>query len=61
MKIKTAMRQKNGCELHDRMVEITANEQNKKKKRMKRNEDRFRDLWNNTKYTNIQIKVVLEK
>ena len=28
---------------------------------MKRNEDRFRDLWNNTKYTNIQIKGVPEK
>ena len=36
MKIKTAMRQKNGCELHDRMVEITANEQNKKEKNEKK-------------------------
>lgn len=28
---------------------------------MKRNEDRFRDLWNNVKYTNIQIIGVPEK
>ena len=32
-----------------------------KKKRMKRNEDSFRDLWNNIKYTNIQIIGVPEK
>ena len=32
-----------------------------KKKRMKRNEDRFRDLWDNVKYTNIQIIGVPEK
>ena len=40
--------------LEDRMVEITAEEQNKRK-RMKRNEDNLRDLWENTKCTNIQI------
>ena len=40
-------------ELEDRMVEITAKEQNKKK--MKRIEDNLRDLWDNTKRTNIQI------
>ena len=40
-------------ELEDRLVKITAMEQNKKKKRMKRNEDSLRDLWNNTKHINI--------
>ena len=38
--------------LEDRMVEITAEEQNKEK-RMKRIEDSLRDLWDNTKRTNI--------
>ena len=36
------------------MVEITSGEQNKVK-RMKRTEDSLRDLWDNIKYTNIQI------
>ena len=36
------------------MVEITAEEQNKER-RMKRIEDNLRDLWDNTKHTNIQI------
>ena len=40
--------------LEDRMVEITATEQNIEK-RMKRNEDSLRDLWDNTEYTNIHI------
>ena len=40
--------------LEDRMVEITAVEQNKEK-RMKRNEDSLRDLWDNIKCTNIRI------
>ena len=35
-------------------MEITAEEQNKVK-RMKRIEDRLRDLWDNIKHTNIQI------
>ena len=39
-------------ELEERMVEITVKEQNKEK-RMKRNEDSLRDLWNNIKHTNI--------
>ena len=39
--------------LEDRMVEITAEEQNKGK--IKRIEERIRDLWNNIKCTNIQI------
>ena len=33
-------------DLEHRMVELTAAEQNKEK-RMKRNEDSLRDLWNN--------------
>ena len=41
-------------ELEDKMVEITAEEQNKEK-RMKRVEDNLRDLWDNTKCTNIRI------
>ena len=41
-------------DLEDRMVEFTAVEQNKEK-RMKRNEDRLRDLWDNIKYNNIRI------
>ena len=41
-------------ELEDRMVEITVMEQNKEK-RMKRNEDSLRDLWDNIQCTNIRI------
>ena len=37
------------------MVEFTAAEQNKQKKRMKRNEDSLRDLWDNIKCNNIRI------
>ena len=36
------------------MVEFTATEQNKEK-RVKRNEDSLRDLWDNIKCTNIHI------
>ena len=39
-------------ELEDRKVEITAMEQNKEK-RMKRNEDSLRDVWNNFNHTDI--------
>ena len=39
-------------ELEDKMVEITSEEQNKFK-RMKRNEDSLRDLWDNIKCTHI--------
>ena len=42
------------------MVEITSEEQNKVK-RMKRTEDSLRDLWDNTKHTNIWIIGVPEK
>ena len=38
----------------DRMVEFTAAEQNKEK-RMKRNEDNLRDLWDNLNHNNIRI------
>ena len=41
-------------DLEDRMVEITATEQNKEK-RMKRIEESLRDLWDNIKLTNIRI------
>ena len=42
------------------MVEITSKEQDKVK-RMKRTEDSLRDLWDNTKCTNILIIGVPEK
>ena len=42
------------CDLEDRMVEFTALEKNKEKRR-KRNEDSLRDLWDNIKCTNICI------
>ena len=41
-------------DLEDRMVEFTATKQNKEK-RMKRNEDSLRDLWDNIKRNNIRI------
>ena len=41
-------------DLEDRMVEFTAVEQNKEKK-MKRNEDSLRDLWDNIKLNYICI------
>ena len=41
-------------DLENRMVELTATEQNKEK-RIKRNEDSLRDLWDNIKHTNIHI------
>ena len=41
-------------DLQDRMVEITAAEHNKEK-RLKRNEDSLRDLWDNIQCTNIHI------
>ena len=51
-KITEAEEQKS--ELEDKMMEITAEEQNKEK-RMKRIEDNLRDLWDNTNCTNIRI------
>ena len=47
-------------DLEDKIVEITTAEQNKEK-RMKRTEDSLRDLWDNTKHTNIRIIGVPEK
>ena len=41
-------------DLEDRMVEFTAAEQNKEK-RMQRNEDSLRDLWDNIKHNNIHV------
>ena len=41
-------------DLEDRMVEFTAAEQTKEKRR-KRNEDSLRDLWDNIKCNNIRI------
>ena len=41
-------------ELEDKLVEVTSEEQNKVK-RMKRTEDSLRDLWDNTRCTNIPI------
>ena len=41
-------------EVEDRMVEINQSER-KKEKWIKRNEDNFRDLWDNVKCHNIQI------
>ena len=41
-------------ELEDRVVEITAAEKNRQK-RMNRNEDSLRDLWDNIKHTNILL------
>ena len=46
-------------DLENKMVEFTATEQNKEK-RMKRNEDSLRDLWDNIECTNIRIIGVLE-
>ena len=41
-------------EVEDKMVEVNETER-KKGKRIKRNEDNLRDLWNNVKRPNIQI------
>ena len=41
-------------DLEDKMVKFTAAEQNKEK-RMKRNDDNLRDLWDNIKCNNIHI------
>ena len=46
-------------DLKDRMVEFAAMEENKEK-RMTRNEDSLRDLWDNIKCTNIRITGVPE-
>ena len=40
-------------EMEDRMVEINEAERKKEKKRIKRNDDNLRDLWDNVKHPNI--------
>ena len=47
-------------DLEDKIVEITTAEQ-EKEKRMKIIEDSLRDLWDNTKHTNILITGVPEE
>ena len=47
-------------DLEDKIVEITTAEQNKEKKNEKI-EDNLRDLWDNTKHTNIRIIGILEE
>ena len=39
--------------MEDRMVEINEAERKKEKKRIKRNDDNLRDLWDNVKHPNI--------
>ena len=46
-------------ELEDKIVEI--NEAERKKKRIKRNEDNLRDLWDNVKHPNIRVIEVPEE
>ena len=41
-------------EVEDRMVEVNEAERKKEKKRIQRNEDNLRDLWDNVKHPNIQ-------
>ena len=47
-------------EVEDRIVEINEAEK-KKEKRIKRNEDNLRDLWDNVKHPNIRIIGVSEE
>ena len=47
-------------EVEDKMVEINEAER-KKDKRMKRNEDNLRDLWDNVKHPNIRVIGVREE
>ena len=47
-------------EIENRTVEINETER-KKEKRIKRNEDNFRDLWDNVKRPNIRILGVPEE
>ena len=42
-------------DLEDRMVEITASEQNTQKRMEKKKEDSLRDFWDNIKHTNFHI------
>ena len=47
--------------LEDRMVEITAMEQDKEKRNKKKNEEGLRDLWENIKHINIHLISILEE
>ena len=47
-------------EVEDRMVEINEAER-KRKKRIKRNEDNHRDLWDNAKHPKIRVRGVPEE
>ena len=47
-------------EVEDRIVEINETER-KKEKRIKRNDDKLRDLWDNVKCSNIRITGVPEE
>ena len=47
-------------EVEDRMVEINE-EERRKEKRIKRNEDNLRDIWDHVKRPNIRITVVPEE
>ena len=60
IKSRVTETEKRISELEDRMVEITV-EEDSKEKRMKRNEDSLRDIWDNIKCTNIQIIGVSEE
>ena len=63
MRLKNTLEETNGritkakdriSEVEDRMVEINEADR-KKEKRIKRNENHLRDLWDNVKCPNIQI------
>ena len=57
---RTAESEDRISEIEDRMVEINESER-KKEKRIKRNKDNLRDLWDSVKHPNIQIIGVPEK
>ena len=57
---RITLSEKQISELEDRMVEVTAEEQNEGKG-MKRIEESLRDLWDNIKCTNIQVIGVLKE
>ena len=48
-------------EVEDRIVEINETDRKKKRKRIKKNEENFRDLWDNVKCSNIRIIGVSEE
>ena len=49
---KASRAEEQTCALEHRMVELTAEEQNKEK-RVARNENRLRDLWDNVNHTTV--------